>query len=500
MQKENNFKVLLVQVNSMMENLIPVNLSLLSACLKEKCFEVGLFDTTWYRTSDLAADEKRVEDLQIRPFNLKEYGIGFKDNDVYEDFRKKVIEFKPILVALSLVEPTFYLGIRLLKKIKDLGVPNIIGGVHAIMDPEGVISFEDVDMVCTGEGERLICRLCEHMQEKKDLNGIEGLWFKKDGKVIKNKMPSELVSLDELPFLDFSIFDKERFYRPMAGKIYKMIPVEMSRGCCYNCAFCCDEALNRAFSGIGKWYRQKSVERIFEEIDFYVKNYQAQYLYFISETFLAMDIKKFRAFAERYKKIKLPFWFNTRPETITEEKIKLLEEIGCNRISIGIEQGNEEFRRKALNRKYTNECVVKAVGIVSKSNIALSLNNIIGFPGENRDLIFDTIKLIRKLSLRRFDSVSCFLFAPYKGTLLRRVCVEKGYIGRETNVTDHSLDYILDNPLISKKELLGILRTFTSYCRLPKEHFSLIRKAEEFTKEGNLSFKKVMEIYSKAYF
>jgi len=500
MQKANNFKVLLVQVNSMMENLIPVNLSLLSACLKERGFTVSLFDTTWYRTSDVAADEKRVEDLQIRPFNLKEYGIGFKDGDVYEDFRKKIIEFKPDLIALSLVEPTFYLGIKLLEKVKDLDIPNIIGGVHAIMDPEGVIGSRVVDMVCTGEGERLICRLCEHMQQKKDLSGIEGLWFKKDGRVFKNQPPSELVSLDKLPFLDFSIFDKERFYRPMAGKIYKMMPVEMSRGCCYNCAFCCDEALNRIFSGIGKWYRQKSIERIFEEINFYVKNYQAQYLYFISETFLAMGIKKFRVFTERYKKIKLPFWFNTRPETITEEKIRLLEEIGCNRISIGVEQGNEDFRKKTLNRKYTNECVIKAVSIVTKSNIALSLNNIIGFPGEDRDLIFDTIKLIRKLALRRFDSVSCFLFAPYKGTVLRQVCAEKGYISKDANVTDHSLDYILDNPLISRKELLGILRTFTSYCRLSEEHFLLIRKAEEFTEEGNASFKKVMEIYSKEYF
>jgi len=495
-----DFRVLLVYVNSMLDNMVAGNLSLISACIKEKGFSADLFDTTCYRTAEESADQKRVENLQVRPFSFEEYGVRLKEADVYDDFYKKVAEFRPNLIGMSLVETTFDMGMDMLKKIKPLNIPNIIGGPHAILDPESLIRNECVDMVCTCEGEELIGELCERMYGKEPLDDIGGLWFKKDGVIVRNKKRSRLTDIDNIPYMDFSIYEKERFYKPMAGRIYKMVPVEMSRGCCYNCYSCCDEAFNKTFSGTGRWYRQKSLGRIFSEIDYYIKKFSAQYLYFVSETFLAMNEKKFREFIDRYKDVRLPFWFNTRPETITQERMRLLEDVGCDRISIGVEHGNEEFRRKALNRKYSNETVVKAVETVKKFNISITVNNIIGIPGEDRELVFDTIRLNRLFDLRKRDSISCFLLSPYKGTVLRDVCVKKGYIDKNTNIKDPNIDYILNNPMFKRNELLGLMRTFTAYCRLPQEHFPLIEKAEEFSEEGEASFKKVRDIYSNVYF
>ena len=500
MQDKKNFKVLIVYVNSMLDNAIPVTPSLITTCLRQEGYTVDIFDTTCYRTSSVSGDQKRVEHLQVRPFNLEEYGVKIKDTDVHEDFYKKVTEFKPDLIGLSVVETTFALGMKLLERIKGLKIPKIAGGVHVIMDPEGVIENENVDMICTGEGEELITEVAERLLGNKDLSDVKGLWFKRDNKVIKNGKREKLVDLDETPYLDFSLFEKERFYKPMAGKIYKMVPIEMSRGCCYNCHFCCDQALNKKFSEIGKWYRTKNIDRVFEEIEFYIRTYSAQYLYFVSETFLAPSIEHFREFAGRYKKIGLPFWFNTRPETVTEEKVKLLEEMGCDRISVGLEHGNEEFRRRVLNRRYSNALIERAIGMLTRSKIPISLNNIIGFPDENRDLVFDTIRLNRKFSLRKKDSISCFFLSPFKGTLLRDVCVERGYMDRDENVKDNNIEYVLRNPGFEGDEILGLMRTFTSYCRLPEKHFPLIKKAEEFTEEGNASFEKVRRIYSDLYF
>lgn len=495
-----NIKVLLVYVNSMMDNMVPGNVSMIAACLKQHGHEVELFDTTCYKTQERSADEKRVEHLQIRPFDLSEYGIKLKETDVYEDFLKKVVETNPDLIGVSLVETTYDLGIDLLRKVQDLGVPNIVGGPHAILDPEGLISEPVVDMICTGEGEELIGEVAERVMNKKPFDDVKGLWFKRDGKIVRNPNRACLVDLDKIPYMDFSIYDKERFYKPMAGKIYKMVPIEMSRGCCYNCNYCCDQAFNKTFKDIGKWYRQKSIKRIFDEIDFFIKKYKAQYLYFVSETFLAMSTEKFKDFVERYKEIKLPFWFNTRPETVTEEKIKMLDEIGCDRISVGMEHGNEEFRRKMLNRLYTNDTARKAINIIKNSKIAISVNNIIGFPDETRELIFDTIRLNRSLELRKKDSISCFMLSPFKGTVLRKICVEKGMIDKDKNVKDNNIDYILNHPLFKDGVLMGLMRTFTSYCRLPEEYFPLIEKAEKFTEEGDKSFEKVKEIYENIYF
>ncbi len=494
------FTVLLVYVNSMLDNMIPINLSLLSACLKEKGFTVELFDTTCYRTSEKSADEQRVENLQVRPFDFSEYGVRLNDTDVFDEFYRIVSEHQPDLIGLSVFEPTFELAVEMLEKIKPLSVPSLVGGPLAILDPKCVISSPMVDMVCTAEGEEVVVSVAESLRDGRDLDGIKGLWFKREGQLLCNDQPDHLVDLNTTPYLDFSIYDPERFYKPMAGKIYRMVPIEIARGCCYQCSYCGDHAFSELFKGIGRWWRQKSIDRIFDEIDFYIKEYGAQYLYIVSETFLAMSKADFHEFVERYRQIQLPFWFNTRPETITEEKVRMLEEVGCDRMSIGLEHGNEDFRRDVLHRNYSNEVLVKAIEIVKKSRIALSVNNIIGFPDETRELIFDTIALNRRLQLRKQDSVSCFLLSPFKGTRIRRICEEKGYIDNETNITDNNIDYILQNPLISYNELMGIMRTFTSYCRLPQEYFPLIRRAESMDHLGEEAFAEVRDIYSQLYF
>src|SRR2546428_13540416 len=92
-----NFKVLLVYPNYAMVNLLPTNIGILTACLRRNGFEVGLYDTTFYRTSEKTIDEIRVENIQVRKFNLEDFGVHFKPGACIADFKKKVPEFKPDL-------------------------------------------------------------------------------------------------------------------------------------------------------------------------------------------------------------------------------------------------------------------------------------------------------------------------------------------------------------------------------------------------------------------
>jgi len=102
-----NFKVLLVYPNHMMVNLVPTNMGILTTCLRQNGFDVGLFDTTFYRTAERAADEIRVENLQIRKFSLEDFGISVKPDLFLDDFRQKAEEFKPDLIGYSVVEDTW---------------------------------------------------------------------------------------------------------------------------------------------------------------------------------------------------------------------------------------------------------------------------------------------------------------------------------------------------------------------------------------------------------
>lgn len=493
----NQFKVLLVYPNLQMINLLPSNISILSACLKQKGFDVDLFDTTLYKIEKESIDEKRVEILQLRPFDLSKYGICYKEADVYEDFRKRVESYKPDLIAVTIVDDTLPLAMELLKKVSDLNVPVCAGGVHVIFSPETVLSNDEVDYICWGEGEEALPDLCEHLKEGLPVDNIKNIWSKKNGEIIRNGM-RDLVDLNKIPFNDFSLFEEKRFFRPMQGKVFRMIPIEIDRGCPYNCQFCAAPYLRGVYKKEtnSNYYRVKNLDRVIEEMKHYINQYKSEYIFFNSETFLAMPDAKFDEFSRRYiEEIHIKFWCQSRIETISDFKMSRLEKMGCDRISIGLEHGNEDFRKKVLNKPFTNKQVITAFNILKKYKIPVTVNNIIGFPDETRDMIFDTINLNREINA---DSISVFIFVPYHGTVLREIALKKGYITENTET--HSIVYpALDMSQLSKDSILGLLRTFPLYIKMPESRFDDIKIAEDFTEEGNAMFHLLSQEYAEKY-
>ena len=491
-------RILFIYPNTMMSTLVPIHLSLLSSCLKEKGFEVGLFDTTFYKTEEVSFEEKRVDLLQIKPFNYAEKGIYFKETDIYEDLVKKISDFKPDLIGITIVEDTWELTQSLLARIKDCHVPVIAGGVYVTFSPEEVIANETVNMICLGEGEEVLVELCQKIAKGENFSNVKNLWVKKDGQVIKNPL-RPLTDINKLPYIDYDIFGRKRLARPMFGQVYTMIHVEMDRGCPYTCTYCEGSHLRQFFQkqGCGIYYRRKNIDRLMAEMKHLVEKYQPDYVNFNSETFLAKPIEELKEFAQKYKEIGLPFWCQTRPETITEEKIKILKEMGCNSISFGIEHGNEEFRKKMLKRLGSNSQIIEGIKIVEKYQIAYAVNNIIGFPDETRELIFDTIELNRHLNPR---TINCYLFVPYKGTTLYQYCLDKGYLEKGAKVHNLVDSVRLKMDSISYEELKGLQRTFPLYVRFPKSEWPKIKLAEKFDEEGNKVFEEFKKIYQEKYF
>lgn len=492
-------KVLLIYPNTMASSLVPINLSQLSACLKEKGFEVELFDTTFYKTEKISFEQKRVELLQIKPFDYAGKGIYFKETDIYEDLVKKISYFKPDLIGITLVEDTWELAKSLLEKIGDFHVPVIAGGVFVTASPEEVISNDSVDIICLGEGEEALVELCRKMSKGEDFSNIKNLWVKSDGKIVKNPI-GPLTDIDKLPYIDYDIFGKERLGRPMFGKIYTMIHVEMDRGCPNQCTYCAAPFLKKFFleHGCGAYYRRKKIPRLIAEMEHLIKKYQPDYINFNSETFLAKPLEELKEFAKEYTaKIHLPFWAQTRPETITEGKIKILKEMGCDSLNFGIEHGNEKFRAAFLNRYGSNKQMIEGIKLAEKYRIPYTVNNIIGFPDETRELIFNTIKLNRQLNPR---TINCYLFVPYRGTPLYEYCIKKGYLDEGTAVHNLTDSVRLKMNSISYEELKGLQRTFPLYVRFPESEWPEIKIAERFDEKGNKVFEEYKKIYQEKYF
>jgi len=482
-------KVLLVYCNSMLENALPIGLSQLSACLKRAGITVRLFDTTFYRYGAKSDMENRIDALQFPPCPL-----NFNSNNLEEDFRSTIEEFQPDLIGLSVVEPTFLLGMRLLESargiIKKNNIPVVLGGVHAILAPESVPKYDLVDYISISEGEIAFIDLCEKIRKGESTETSIGFWVKKGSGWVKNPKAA-LIDINTLPIMDFTIFDEAFLNKPMMGKIYRTISIEITRGCPYKCSYCGDHSLRNLFKDMGPWYRQKKMSRVKEELTEYINTYSPEFVYIMSESFLSGSVNRVKEFVDIYKPFSLPFWFNTRPEDITEEKVKLIKEIGCRRISIGLEHGNEEFRKNVLHRNYSNVQFLKACSILKSYGISFSINVIIGFPYETRDMIFDSLRLLRKV---RPDGISTHIYNPYKGSEMRLFCEKEGMISPDLIAEDlFQKDYLLKNPTITKTDILGLFRTIPLYIEMDEKKYPQIEKAEKLNSEGNRIFNVLKE-------
>jgi radical SAM superfamily enzyme YgiQ (UPF0313 family) len=142
-----------------------------------------------------------------------------------------------------------------------------------------------------------------------------------------------------------------------------------------------------------------------------------------------MKEDRFIYFCDQYKKrINLPFFIQTRCEEIKEDRIKMLKEINISSIGIGIEHGNEEFRKKYLNRGMSNEDLKNAFAIVHKYNIRSTANLIIGMPYEKESMLQDTINLLKEIKPK---SYGLSYYMPFRGTKMFDLSVEIGAITKD---------------------------------------------------------------------
>lgn len=490
--------------------IIPPAISSLSAYLKKYGVETDLFDTTFYQLQEKSFDEQRINVCQVRPFNFVDSGVVYKNTDPREDFIQKIEEFKPDIIAVSVTDFTHNVAENLLVGIKQK-FPNtfiIMGGIYCTFFPEYAIKVPEVDAICIGEGYGALLDLCCCLESRNfdEIKNIKNLWVKEKNDIIKNSI-REPIDIDKIPHDDFSIFDEKRFLRPMQGKIIKMVPVWVDLGCPYNCSYCIAPSIRELYKERGyKYFRTKSVDHIMEELHEYVNKYQVSYIYFSTETFFARPEEHIKELAKRYKEeINLPFWAETRVETVTNERAALLKSMNCDRLTIGLESGNEYYRKNMLGKSFTNEQFINCINILQNNGLKLTINNIVGMPEETREQMFDTIELNREAISDRTDvTLTVSTYVPFGGSNLQKYCLEKGYYNIDEYIrlpmgSIHFGTY-LKMSQIDPKEVEGIQRTFPMYVKMPKDFYSRIEVAEQFTPEGALEFANLRYLYWQKYF
>ena len=165
MSKRNDVKLLMIEANSEMEMGIPPNIAILVASVKKAGFNIDVFSTNEYKNSNVTGDDARINTLQVPPTDFGDVGTCYKDADIMDDFRLKIKEFNPDIIGLSTTEPTYNLGLKLLKSIENDSIFTIVGGAYAILSPETIIEEKCVNSVCVGEGEEALVQLCKSIQK-----------------------------------------------------------------------------------------------------------------------------------------------------------------------------------------------------------------------------------------------------------------------------------------------------------------------------------------------
>ncbi len=498
-----DFRILFLYPNIQMSALAPQGIGYLSAVLKSSDYTVDLFDCTFYASDDTSdTNQEKINNLNVRPFNWSDKGIALKSSNMIEDFKIKIDDFMPDIVAVSVVENTWLLASHLINVIKD-EIPVVVGGVFSTYAPEIVINHPKVNFLCRGDGENPLLTLVNKLSNNdiESCKKIPNIWSKIDGNIFKNQIGLG-IDMDELPFPDWSIFEEQSLYSPMQGRVYKTMGLETQRGCPYTCTFCNSPANNivyKAETG-STFYRKKSVKRVREELEFMVKNYDPEFIYFVVDTFLAMGNRELEEFTEMYQDFKIPFWMNTRAETVDEWRADQLEKMNCLRMNIGIEHGNYEYRKQILKRDVSNEKMLKSFNACSGRSFVCVANSIIGMPDENRDLIFDTIKFNKSLP-DDIEATGAFIFTPYHGTERRDYAIKKGYLEDGTvctlNVTKGS---VLNLPGLKQEEILDLAKVFSFYVKFEEERWPQIEKVETNLRNGEEGLKELKDEYRTRFY
>jgi len=368
---------------------------------------------------------------------------------------KEIKEFGPDVIGYTSDTTQFPYIKKIIGQLKNLKVFSILGGCHASLSPGCLTEVEGLNAICIGEGEEPLSELVQSLENRNDIKNIPSLWIKtQEGRIIKNPTRPFISNLDSLPFSDYDSFDYQRIIDSDCGRLSFML----SRGCPFSCAYCASPVMGKLQEG--KYVRFMSVERAIAELKHLKSRYSFKTIFFADDTF-TIDKEYVSRFSEIYKKeINIPFEVNARVETISVGILEALKKAGCFKVHMGIEHGNEIFRKNILNRSMSNELIISAFKLAKDQGLATKSYNIVGFPFETEKLHQDTVNINRQINP---TGHVCYIFQPYPGTGLYDICLKEGFLknnGSET-VTHSRRDTILGISGFSRKDILRSHRNFS---------------------------------------
>lgn len=350
-----------------------------------------------------------------------------------EEFTERFREVGADLVGFSVRTTIWPEVARLAAYVKDVSrLPVVCGGVHATLAPEAFANSADVDVVVVGEGEYPLAELADALERGASFEGVDNLWVRRNGDWRRNPVRPLIENLDTLPLPAYNIYDDAILY----DIAIDTGPVMLSRGCPYQCYYCCNHQLQKAYPNRKHYARFRSPARSIEYIQHLRAAYPKIRYLNITDNILPLDREWFLEFARLYKEqVGLPYACRHRHNLVTREGIEALKDSGCYLIHFGLESGNEDIRRGVINRQMSNDQIIRAHELCREVGIATLTYNMVGLPRETKARFLDTVKLNARV---RPNRIVLSVFYPYPHTTLHDLAAQDGILATEFDYESES--------------------------------------------------------------
>ena len=362
----------------------------------------------------------------------------------------------PGLLGLSLTTRQWLRGRRLVAALRrdpaTVHVPVIAGGLHPTFSPEEVLASDGFDWVCLGEGEGALLDLVTALEAGQPTDRIANIW--KRGISVRPPTRPPVEPLEQLPFLARDLLDEARGVVHMATQ----------RGCPFPCTYCAARMYNELYEQVGGEYgRRRPVEDVVSELQGLRAKGDLSYVIFLDDTF-TIHHPWVRRFCELYPaQVGVPFSLHARVETVSEPLLHQLRAAGCDQVTYGVESGSERVRREIMKRPVTNQRFRDVFRWTREAGIRLTANFMLGLPGETKAELQQTLQLAEELEVADFGY---FVFYPYPGTALFRLCRDQGYLPADypERPANHRAS-ILQLPGLSNEDIAAVYDGFTALRR-----------------------------------
>ena len=344
-----------------------------------------------------------------------------------EQFRSEIESYRPDYVGISVLTSeygdTLDAAADLVKSVNQR-IITIAGGAHVTTLPYKIMTNQNVDYGCRGEGDYLLRDLVLYLEGRGPFPA-KGLIYRENGEV-KVQERVQVEDMKSLPWPDYNLVRLEDYvnsqgrYGPNRLPELPGITVIMTRGCPYGCTFCQVENI------AGKKIRAADPVGVVEHLAFLKAQYGIRSIQILDDNLFAhKEVAKtfMREMIAQRLDIK---WICSSFAlfALDDEMLELMQDAGCIGVNCAIESGNERVLREIIRKPIKDLAAVPTkIARIKARGIFVIANFIIGSPGETWEEIRETIRFAESCNA---DYVKLFVAVMLPGTRMHDMAVELG--------------------------------------------------------------------------